>query len=74
MSMKAKTPKKKSWAQSVKDEELISATTDKMGITNPYAKVAVEFDNMFNYTAARAGLSSKEEVAELQRQLGLKPD
>lgn len=31
MSMKAKTPKKKSWAQSVKDEGLISGTIDKMG-------------------------------------------
>lgn len=40
MPMKAKTPKKKSWAQSVKDEGLISGTMDKMGITNPYAKVA----------------------------------
>ena len=29
---------------------------------------------MFDYKAARAGLSSREEVAELQRQLGLKPD
>lgn len=67
MSMKAKTPKKKSWAQSVKDEELISETMDKMGITNPYAKVAAEFDNVFDYKAARA-------VAELQRQPGLKPD
>lgn len=55
MSMKAKTPKKKSWAQSVKDEGLISGTIDKMGITNPY-------------------VSSREEVAELQRQLGLKPN
>ena len=54
MSMKAKTPKKKSWAQSVKYEGLISGTTDKMGITNPYAKVAVEFDNVFDYKTARA--------------------
>lgn len=29
---------------------------------------------MFDYKAAIAGLSSREEVAELQRQLGLKPD
>ena len=36
MSMKAKTPKKKSWAQSVKDESLISGTMDKMRIANPY--------------------------------------
>lgn len=43
MSMKAKTPKKKSWAQSVKNEGLISGTMDKIGITNPYAKVAAEF-------------------------------
>lgn len=43
MSMKAKTPKKKSWTQSVKDEGLISGTMDKIGITNPYAKAAAEF-------------------------------
>lgn len=44
--MKAKkttAPKKKSWLQSVKDEGLISGTMDKMGITNPYAKIAGEF-------------------------------
>lgn len=37
-------------------------------------KAAAGFDNVFDYKAARAGLSSREEVAELQRQLGLKPD
>lgn len=56
MSMKAKTPKKKSWAQSVKDEGLISGTMDKMGITNPYAKVAAEFTPLIpgigNYISA----------------------
>ena len=38
------------------------------------AAAAAGFDNVFDYKAARAGLSSREEVAELQRQLGLKPD
>ena len=56
MSMKAKTPKKKSWAQSIKDEGLISGTMDKMGITNPYAKVAAEFTPLIpgigNYISA----------------------
>lgn len=52
MSMKAKIPKKKSWAQSVKDEGMISGTMDKMRITNPYAKMAAGFDNVFDYTAA----------------------
>lgn len=33
MPMKAKTPKKKSLAQSVKDEGLISGTINKMGHT-----------------------------------------
>lgn len=54
--MKAKTPKKKSWAQSVKDEGLISGTMDKMGITNPYTKVAAEFTPLIpgigNYISA----------------------
>lgn len=35
---------------------------------------AAGFDNVFDYKAARAGLNSRKEVAELQRQLGLKPD
>lgn len=38
------------------------------------AAAAAGFDNVFDYKATRAGLSSREEVAELQRQLGLKPD
>ena len=38
------------------------------------AAAAAGFDNVFDYKAARAGLSSREEVKALQQQLGLPAD